>query len=125
MKRKNKNLPAYTHTRSSFAGISERLALASLAFSKTWKATPNERQSYRFEGDYMHSVRFLSKKEGWETNFTWRDNCDHIDLNQRGVKRAIAIGIEGARAAWYESKKPPTEELLKIITKIQERKQAA
>ncbi len=123
-RRTTKHLPTYTHERTTYAGIRERLALASLAYSKTWEATTGETSQMRFAGKYMHSVRFLSKKEGWEANFVWIDDINHVNLEEaRGVKRAIAHSIESARARWFDNQHP-SKELLAIVANVAARKAA-
>lgn len=96
-KRKAKAL-TYQHERTSYKGIEERLALASLAFSETWEAGI---------GGYGHKVRYFSKKEGWECRFNWYDNNPRIDISL--VSRHIALGIEAARERWYVSQHPTKE----------------
>jgi len=114
MKTRKPKRPSYVNPRSSFAGIEERLSLASLAFSQT-----TQRGSV-----YVHRVRFLGKKEGWEVNFSWIDAFAHINFEAAGVNREIALGIEGARLRWWEAQQPPTGELLEILTKLQAKKVA-
>jgi hypothetical protein len=97
-KRKVKAL-TYQHERTSYKGIEERLALASLAFSETWELLKG--------GEYGHRVRFISKKEGWECRFNWHDNKRHIDLTEVG--KHIALGIEAARERWYLAQHPTKE----------------
>lgn len=104
-KRQPKHLPTYTHERTAYAGIRERLALASLAYSKTWLV----------KSGYAHSVRFLGKTEGWEARFTWIDNLNYINID--GVKAHIALSIEGARRAWAENQHP-SKELLAIVANV-------
>lgn len=115
------HLPTYTHPRSSFAGIRERLALASLAMqTTTWMAADKG----WLGGKYMHSIRLLGKTEGWEARLTWADNCKHVDLEQCSVRPAIAHSIEAARATWFDNKHP-SKELLAIVANVAARKQAA
>lgn len=117
-KRTPKHLPTYTHERTAYAGIRERLALASLAYSKTWKSVYAVHS-----GQYVHTVRMMGKTEGWEAHCMWTDNCPRIDINNPAVRREIAHAIEGARAAWYDSKHP-SNELLAIVANVAARRAA-
>lgn len=118
-KRTPKHLPTYTHERTAYAGIRERLALASLAYSKTWAAV----YAHHF-GQYVHTVRMMGKTEGWEAHYMWTDNLPRIDMNNPGVRREIAHAIEGARAAYYENRHP-SPALLAIVANVAARKVAA
>lgn len=114
-KRQPAHLPTYDHPRSSYAGISERLALASLAYSKTWKTTTKEHGLKLGLGSYMHTVRYIGKKDGWEARLTWTDNLNRV--NVEGVSVYIAQAIEGARAA-YHGNKHPSPALTAILANV-------
>lgn len=126
-KRQPKHLPTYTYERASFKGISERLALASRVHSTSWLLPYDPRHLSRAAPDahwFMHSVRYISKTEGWEARFTWSDDFERINLDSPGVKREIAMSIEGARAAWADAQHP-SKELLEIVANAAARKAAA
>ena len=115
-KRRTKTAPVYAHERTSFAGISERLALASLWKSKTWLSR---------HGYYMHVARLISKNkgEGWEAHVIWTDDSKRINKDDPAVRRHLAEGIEGARANWY-SNQHPSKELLAIVANVAAKKAA-
>lgn len=97
-KSKRIKLPTYDHPVSAFAGIRERLALVSMVHQKTWSSYAG------LVGDYMHTVRFISKTEGWEVNFMWTDNSKHI--KKASLQRYnLALAIEAARRDWVETER--------------------
>lgn len=122
-KRKAKHLPTYDHERASYKGISERLALASRVHSTTWLLPFDPRRNAPVTHWFMHSVRYMSKSEGWEARFTWSDDFEHVNLDSPGVKREIAMSIEGARAAWYDNQHP-SKALLAIVAHAAAKKAA-
>jgi len=105
MKTRKPKKPVYSHPRTAYAGIEERLALASLAFSKTFK---------RGENTYLHTARYLGKEEGWEANMVWIDSYPTVNPKAADMERDIAEAIEGARLAWWENQHP-SKELLEIV----------
>jgi hypothetical protein len=120
-KRKAKHLPSYDYERASYRGIAERLALVSLVQSRSWKLKPGN-VDFLDETRYFHSVRYMSKDEGWEANFNWWDNTRHVRPDN-AIKAAIAIAIEGARNAYYDNQHP-SKELLAIVASAAAKKAA-
>lgn len=110
--------PTYAYTRTEYKGISERLAMASLAFSKTWETSTREHGLRTGLGTYMHSARFISKTEGWEAYLTWSDDSKRVNLKDPATRKGIAEAIEGARNRWYDDKFKINKELLAIVARV-------
>ena len=101
MAKRNK-LPAYSHERSTYKGIAERLALVSHVSTVTTEVPPRTYTSIAPPlGKYSHTVRLISKTEGWQVVTMWTDNNRKVS-KQRLHTHNIATAIEGARAAWYQ-----------------------